>query len=232
MKNRFRSYTTAWAVMLVLFNVIAFVSPGWIWFEKYDAAFWIGYAFISAAFLGQLACAYHALKEENLQKLFYNISLITSSYTGLILTFVVGGLVMLVSPLPYWIGILVCAVVLGFNVLAVIKAAAAIDEVTAMDQKIRDKTAFIRNLREEAAALAARAKGEDAQAACRKVCELLRYSDPTSSEALSDIEDEISARFAALAGMVAAGQSAAVTEAAEELLVLIEERNRKCRLNK
>lgn len=232
MKNRFRSYATAWAVLLVLFNVIAFVSPGWIWFEKYDAAFWIGYAFISAAFLGQLACARHALKEENLQKLFYNISLITSSYTGLILTFVVGGLVMLISPLPYWIGILVCAVVLGLNVLAVIKAAAAIDEVVAIDQKLKAKTSFIRAMTEDAAALAARAKSEDVRTACNKVYETLRYSDPTSHAALSGIEDEISARFAALADLVAAGQSAAVTEAAQALLVLIEERNRKCRLSK
>ena len=137
MKKRFSMYAAAWAVLLALFNVIAFVSLGWIWFEKYDAAFWIGYAFITATFLGQLACAWFALKEESAAKLFYKVSLITTSYIGLIVTFVIGGLCMLISPLPYWIGILVCSVVLLANILAVIKAVAAIDEVQKMIDRLR-----------------------------------------------------------------------------------------------
>lgn len=225
MKKRFGIYAAAWTVLLALFNVIAFVSPGWIWFEKYDAAFWIGYAFITVTFLGQLVCAWVALKEENSTKLFYKVSLITTSYAGLIVTFVIGGLCMLISPLPYWIGILVCSIVLAANILAIIKAVAAIDEVQKIDDAIKVQTNFIKNLTVDAETLVSKAKTENAKAACRKVYEAVRYSDPMSNEALSEIEESIQLRFAEFSASPTA-------EMAEELLVLVAERNKKCKLLK
>ena len=46
MKKNFKLYVVAWTVLLALFNVIAFVSVGWINQEKYTASFWIGYVLI------------------------------------------------------------------------------------------------------------------------------------------------------------------------------------------
>ena len=67
MKKNFKQYITAWAVLLVLFNVIAFVSVGWINIEKYTPSFWIGYIFITLTFIGQLICAKFAFDEKNNQ---------------------------------------------------------------------------------------------------------------------------------------------------------------------
>lgn len=225
MKKRFGIYVAFWAVLLALFNVIAFVSPGWIWFEKYDAAFWIGYAFITATFLGQLACAWFALKEKNATRLFYKVSLLTSSYTGLVVTFVVGGLCMLISPLPSWIGILVCSVVLAANVLAVIKAAAVIDEVQRIDHKFKQQTCFIKSLTVDAEMLLCRASTEVEKSLCKKIYEAVRYSDPMSSYELLEIEEKIKSQFAEFSKTLS-------SEIAEELLTQIAERNRKCRLLK
>jgi len=232
MKKRFGIYAIGWAVLLALFNVVAFVSPGWIWFEKYDAAFWIGYAFISVSFLGQLACAWFALKEERASKLFYKVSLVTTSYTGLIVTFVIGGLCMLISPLPYWIGILVCSVVLAANILAVIKAAATIGEVQKNDDKIKAQTSFIKSLTIDAEALVDKAQNETVKAACKKVYEAIRYSDPMSNSDLDAIESEITVKMSNLSGAVVSNNYDIATECANELVVLIGERNKKCRLLK
>ena len=232
MNKRFGIYAAGWAVLLGLFNVIAFVSVGWAGYEKYTDSFWIGYSFITATFIGQLACAWYALKEENAQKLFYRISLFSISYSGLIATFVFGGLCMLISPLPYWIGILVCSIVLAVNVLAVIKAAAAIGEVERIDEKVKQKTFFVKSLTVDAETLMARAKSEDAKAACKKVYEAVRYSDPMSSEMLSGVEGQITIKFAALSDAVAAENADAIAAAAEEVLILIKDRNSKCKLLK
>ena len=232
MKKRFSLYASAWAILFVLFNVIAFVSTGWIGYEKYTASFWIGYVLISVAFFGQLACAYWALKERNAQKLFYRISLIKTSYSGLIATFVVGGLCMLISPLPYWIGILACAIVLLTNLFAVVKAVAVVSEVEHIDQKVKEHTFFIKSLTVDAENLMARAKSDATKAECRKVYEAARYSDPMSSEMLASIEGQITLRFAALSDAVAADDSQAVSVAAAEVLILIKERNSKCKLLK
>ena len=232
MKKRFSFYAISWAVLLALFNVIAFVSLGWIWFEKYDAAFWIGYAFITATFLGQLVCAWFALKEESAAKLFYKVSLITTSYIGLIVTFVIGGLCMLISPLPYWVGIIACSIVLTVNILAVMKAAAAIEEVQKIDEKIKVQTAFIKMLTLDAESLMSCAKSETVKAECKKVYEAIRYSDPTSNNALATVESEITIKFAKLAEAVKDDNFEEILTLEDEIIVLLGDRNKKCRLLK
>lgn len=231
MKKRFISYAIIWVVLLALFNVIAFVSPRWNLFEEYDASFWVGYASITVAFLGQLVCGWFALKEKNATKLFYKISLIWTSYIGLGATFVVGSRMMF-SPQPHWIGVIVCCVVLMTNVLAVIKAAVAIEEVQRIDEKVKQQTFFIKSLTVDAESLTARAKSEPVKAECKKVYEAVRYSDPMSSDALASIESEITVRFTKLSEAVTADDSVAVSEFANELIILVNDRNNKCKLLK
>ena len=136
MKKVFKFYSVVWAILLALFNVISFVSVGWTGIPKYTPSFWIGYVFITLSFIGQIVCAYFALKDNDIKKTFYNVSLISTSYTGLILSFVFGGLCMIISPLPYWVGIILCAIVLAFNIIAVVKSTAAIDIVGGIDKKV------------------------------------------------------------------------------------------------
>ena len=232
MKKRFGLYATYWASLLALFNVIAFVSVGWAGYEKYTPSFWIGYVLISITFVGQLLCAYFALKEENAQKLFYRISLIKTSYSGLIATFIWGGLCMLISPLPYWAGVILCAIMLAVNAFAVIKAMAAADEVERIDRKVKQQTFFIKSLTVDAETLLASAKSDAVKAECKKVYEAVRYSDPMSKEMLSSVESQITVKFAALREATVEDDAQAVSSAAAEVLVLIKDRNSKCKLLK
>lgn len=232
MKKVFQKYLILWAVLFVLFQVIAFISPGWSGVEKYTASFWIGYVGITIAFVGQLACTYFALKESDLQKTFYNISLITTSYTGLILTLIFGGLCMLLSLLPYWVGTILCAAVLAFNIIAVVKAAIAIDEVSAIDEKIKTQTLFIKSLTVDAESLVARAKSEAVKVECKKVYEAVRYSDPMSNDALASIEGDITIKFSKFSEAVISEDSVTVATLADEIIILLGDRNKKCRLLK
>lgn len=232
MKNIFKRYLIIWGVLLVIFNVISFVSVGWTGQEKYTPSFWIGYVFITLAFIGQIVCAYFALKETDKQKSFYNISLFKTSYTGLILTFVFGGLCMLISPLPYWVGVILCVIVLGLNVTAVIKASAAIEIVNEVDTKIKVQTFFIKSLTVDADTLMASAKSEDVKKECRKVYEAVRYSDPMSNDALSAVESQITLKFAELSEAVKADNIEDVTTLANEVCILVADRNKKCKVLK
>lgn len=229
MKKIFKFYAAMWAVLLVLFNVIAFVSPGWEGQEKYTASFWIGYVFISLAFIGQLVCAYIALKSENNRKLFYNIPLVTISYTGLILSFICGGLCMLISSLPYWVGVILCAAVLAFTAIAVIKATMAAELVSETDEKLKVSTASMKKLTVEAESLITRADTEEAKAACKKVYEALRYSDPVSKAELAEIENEIAEKLGELKTAAGNADAEEIKQIAEDVLNLTAERNRKCR---
>lgn len=232
MKKRIGLYTTAWIVLLALFNVIAFVSVGWAGQEKYTSSFWIGYIFITVAFIGQFVCSVMAFKADTAKKLFYNISLIKMSYIGLIVSFVVGGLCMLISPLPHWIGVIVCAIVLAFNILCVVKSAVAINEVERVDEKIKTKTFFIKSLTIDAESLIVQAKSDEVKVECRKICEAIRYSDPMSNDALASVESQIAIQFHSLAEAVANDDYELVVAIAKDLSVLVADRNKKCQLLK
>lgn len=226
MKRVFKSYAAIWAVLLVIFNVIAFVSPGWTGAEKYSSSFWIGYVVITLAFLGQLACAWKAFNTDNIRKFFYNVPLITVSYAGLIATFVCGGICMLLSNLFGWVALLVCIIVVAITVLAVIKAGTAGEIVEEIDKKIEEKTAFIKNLRVDAEMLAARESNPETKKALSSLAEKIRYSDPMSNSALADVENEILHKFSELK------TSENKADDVKEILLLLEERNKKCRMMK
>lgn len=232
MKKVFKFYSVIWAVLLALFNVISFVSVGWAGISKYTPSFWIGYAFITLSFIGQIVCAYFALKDNDIKKTFYNVSLIVASYTGLILSFVFGGLCMIISLLPYWVGILLCAIVLGINVIAIIKASAVVDIVSSIDEKAKESTFFIKSLTVDAESLMSRAKSETIKAECKKVYEAIRYSDPMSNGALVSIESEITIKFSNFSDAVVSDKFNVASECATELVILIDERNKKCKLLK
>ena len=139
---------------------------------------------------------------------------------------------MLISPLPYWVGIILCAIVLGFNVIAVVKATAAIDIVSGIDKKMKESTLFIKSLTVDAENLISRAKSENIKAECKKVYEAVRYSDPMSNDAFASVESDITIKFSKLSEAVISEDSETVVTLADEIIILLGDRNRKCKLLK
>lgn len=229
MKKQSKHYLIAWAILLVLFNGIAFAMPGWITHEKFTASFWIGYVFVTVSFVGQLFCACRAFRAENKTKLFYSIPLIRISYTGLVITFIFGGLSMLLSALPGWVAAVVAVIVLAATAVAVIKADAAAELVEQVDETVKNRTALIRSLTAEAESLQAAAKSSEAKAACKKVYEALRYSDPMSNEGLAEVEQTLAAQFAKFAEAIKEENMEALRSEKEAFDVLLAKRNRMCK---
>lgn len=233
MNKRFRTYAVIWAILFALFNVICFVSPNEIArVSKFDGAFWTGYIFITLAFIGQLVCSCFALKAESLQKVFYNIPLITISYTGLIVMLIVGALAMAIPNLPNWIGIIVCLAVLAFTAVSVITAKAAGAIVSDIDKDVQAKTSFIRKITLDAENLVNRTKAPIMKKICTRVYETARYSDPVSNKQLSDIENRIMEEFSIFTDAVLADDLDLTESSANEVIALVEERNSKCKLLK
>lgn len=232
MNKKFKYYALIWAILLAVFNVICFITPDeTAGMSKFGGAFWAGYIFITIAFIGQLVCAYIALKTDDKTKLFYNIPIIRVSYTGLILTLVFGALCMAISNLPNWVGIIVCLLVLAFTAIAVIKAKAAADVVENIDAKVKAKTIFVKTLTVDAENLFARATTPEAKDACKKVFEAVRYSDPMSNDALAGVESQITLKFNEFSNAMAGGAEN-IAALSDELVVLIGDRNKKCKLLK
>lgn len=231
MNKNFKHYAIAWAILLVIFNVLCFVTPDDS-MTKYEGAFWVGYIFITLAFLGQLAVSYSVFKAQNLQKLFYNISLVKISWTGLILTMIFGSICMIIPEFPVWLGVIICVVILGFNAISLTKASAAAEMVSRIDDKIKTQTFFIKMMTADTDSLMARAKDDAARAEVRKVHEAVKYSDPMSNDALSGVEQQIFNKYIELSTAVDEGNALKIKECAERMLQLLVERNNKCKVLK
>lgn len=233
MNKRMKYYGVAWLIALAMFNVIVFVVPGADpTVSKFTAFFWIGYSAIMIAFVGQLICSMIALKEENNRKLFYNISLITVSYTGLVIMLMAGALCMAIPALPYWVGVVVSVLTLGFTAIAIVKSSAAIEEVKHIDHKVTEQTLFIKSLTVAADALVASAVSPDIKEQTKKIYNAIRYSDPMSNPALTETEAQISDKFSGFTSAVKTDDIDKAKAVADELLLLVRNRNQKCKLLK
>ncbi|MGM9668058.1 MAG: hypothetical protein ACI3XN_08400 [Eubacteriales bacterium] len=233
MKKNFGIYSIIWVICLAVFNVITFVTPNEIGgISKFSGSFWVGYIFITIAFIGQLICAFFAFKPRNFKKLFYKIPLISVSYTGLVLMLIAGSIFMAVPTLPEWIGIIACVLILAFSAIAIIKATAAAELVSGIDENVKTQTFFIKNLASDAQSLMTSAKSDELRAEAKKVYEAIRYSDPVSNIALSELNTQIERQFNAFAEAVKADDAELAKETADALLEMIEVRNQKCKVLK
>lgn len=232
MKKVFKQYALSWAVSFILFNVICFVTPSRVAeYNKFDATFWTSYIFIVVAFIGHLACAYYVFNTNDKTKFFYNIPIIRISYSGLILTLIFGVLCMAIPNLPNWIGIVACFIVLAFMLFSLIKAETASDIVSDIDTKVKKQTQFIKFITVDAENLISSATTQENRKYCKNVYEAFRYSDSISNDAFIDVENKISSKFVEFSNAVKNNDDCIKT-ISDELLLLINERNKKSKLLK
>ncbi len=233
MKKSFKFYIVIWAILLAIYNLTVFlvkpIIPGYV--INYDARFWISWGVIIATYIGQLFCAKTAFDSKNNEKIFLNIPLITESYTALIIAIIAGSVLMLIPDCPAWIAAIVCAAVFGISVISVIKAKVAAYLVSDIDDKTKVQTSFVKTLTVDAEALMNRAQSEIAKTSAKKVYEAVRYSDPMSSDGLSGIESEIFIKFNQFASAITS-DSDDINTIADELIILIADRNKRCKLLK
>lgn len=233
MKKYFKYYGIGWAIALVVFNVITFVAANeTVGLAFVSSSFWVGYTFITIAFIGNLICSFLFFKEENKGKVFLNVPIVSLAYSAVIVSFIVGVVAMAVPQIPYWIGVIVDVLVLAFYAIAIVKASAAADIVNDVEQKVKAQTFFIKSLTVDADSLMARAKSDEMKAETKKVYEAIRYSDPMSNNALASIENQIQNEFNAFADAVKNNDIDLAKSSSNELVVLINDRNKKCKLLK
>ena len=237
MKKAFRLYLIAWAIMFVLFNVVVIALPkevtiGNIVYTKLGGLSWITLILFELCFVGHLVCTWFACKQNKLTGTFYRLPLIRLSYACVIVTLVLGCLTMAIPNLPSWVPLIVALLVMAIYVFSILKAAAAAEIVEGIDEKVKVQTAFIKTLTVDAQTLLSRAKSEPVKAACKKVYEAVRYSDPMTSDALADVESRIRTEFDAFTDAVISDNADAATASADELLTLIKERNSRCKMEK
>lgn len=226
MIKTFKLYSVIWAICFAMFNIIAFVSP--ISINVLSGSFWIGYLFIVIAFAGQLYCSYIAFKDENLQNTFYNISLVLVSYIALAAMLIAGSLCMIIPLFPISLSIILCVLIAGISSSIILITCFVINVVSSTDTEIETKTFVVKALAADAEHLLSTAQSFELKKECEKVFEALRYSDPMSNAALSEINEQIQTQFSSFESAVNSSDLELTISNGSELLTLIDKRNKQC----
>lgn len=220
-KNNLMSYI-ALGIVFALFNVIAFVIPT----EK-TATFWTAYAFSVVAFAAQIPLWKIALgKKDTLKSKFLGIPIIHVGITYLIIQLIAFAIFMIFPMLPVWLAVVVCVIILAISALCAIAGQAGANEINRVEEKIKVKRAFIQFLQTDIEMLAESESDAETKAALSKLAEKVRFSDPMSHEMLGELESRISAKVEQM--KTTADKKALVGE----VDLLLEERNKKCKILK
>ena len=225
MKKNFTRSAICLGVLLLLYILLAFLIP----FPK-TAVFWLSFGFTLVAFAVTGWALYTAfLKKPGSTSRFYGfpIARIGVIYGGGQL--VCGLLFMALGKwIPTWLAVLVYAAMLGAAVIGLMGAETVVDTIQSQDQKMKQDVRFMRDLQSKVNQMAAQCSLPEV----KQFCENIRYSDPVSSEALAEIDLDLSAAVDNLQSAIVDGDNIAIRQLAQKADNILSERNRLCKLNK
>ena len=221
MKKKVMAYAVL-AILFALFNVIAFAIPT----EK-TATFWIAYAFSVVAFAIQIGVWKFAFKgADTLNSKFLGIPLISVGARYLAVQVVAFAVFMAFPVLPTWIPIVICFVILGISAICLIGTETGREEINRVEEKVEKKVFYIKSLQVDVELLAESESDPEIKAELLKLADKIRFSDPMSSDALTEVEETIANKIEEL--KTAENKSSLIAT----INALLSERNKKTKILK
>lgn len=215
-------------ICLAVFNVIAFVLP-----STHGGTFWCGYIFTTIALLLQILFTFIAFgKADNIKKTFFGLPVAELGITYLIIQAIWGLLCLFFTAIPFSVSMIVSTLLLAFYSVAIIVAVIGRDYVTEVDTKIKVKTFFTKSLLVDVETLVAKTENPEIKSELVKLTDIVKYSDPMSSEALQNVEGRINDKYNTLEPAVDNSEIQTVIQICKDLNVLFIERDKKCMLLK
>ena len=227
-KNAIRWWVVL-GVVLVVYNVLAFALP----FPKI-AVFAVSYLFTMIAILAQIYVIRTAFyRGEGVKSKFYGFPIAKLGVIYLAVQLIAGLVFMALGLIvPVWLPLALYVVLLGIAAAGFVAADAARDEVVRQEVKLEKNVSRMREFQAKGRALVALNKVSEAARPLEKLAEDLRFSDPVSSEALTEIEDQLAECLAQLQEAVSAQKTEQILSVCQEAERILAERNQLCKLNK
>lgn len=233
MKKLFKYYLMCWLAGMIMFNAITLtIANETIGIKNLHPGFWIGYGFTTIIFICNLVVSFYFFNEDNKNKVFLNYPVIRISYLALFASLVVGLVSMSISAIPYWIGIILDVLILGFYVISISKSVAASEAISEMDKQIKVDTAFVRTMTADANSLISAAETPEMKKLTQEIYEDFRYSETRTVPEVSEIEDRIRNVYLDFSNAVFDADLETATRLSKKLKALIISRNNQVRVLK
>ena len=221
MKNSTKGYIIL-GILFALISVAVFAIP-----TSKTSTFWIAYVFTAAAFAAQIPIWKIALgKDEMLKSKFLGFPVVYIGIVYVIIQVITFSVFLFVPTLPVWSAIVVCAVIEGVSAVCMVASDVGRGEIERVDSRVHQKVSYIRELQTEVELLANAETDSAIKAALLQLAEKFRFSDPTSNEQLTNLEDAISEKVALLKTL------SDKNEIIGEIDLLLSKRNKMCKMLK
>ena len=209
-------------IAFVIVSVVAFALP-----TAKTTSFWVAYIFTCIAFVAQVFIWNIGFKDNTpLRSKFLGIPVIRVGCIYLVFQLIALAVLVAYPALPVWATIIINVLIVGISAICMITAEIGRDIVSNVEEKVQSKVSYIREIQTDIEIAAERESDSAIKQKLLKLAEKVRYSDPISSDELSELEKRISDKVKELNN--ADDKSAIVDEI--ELLLL--ERNKKCKIYK
>lgn len=225
-----RRFIIAIGIVFAAFTLIAFLVP----FFVRNGVFWLAYLFAALAIVAQLYIQPKAFsKGDSIRSKFYGFPIARVGVIYLVAQIILSVVFMVLSPIaPIWLELLVFLLLLALAALGVIATDSTRDEVEQLDAKLKKSVVAMRTLQSKANSLINTCDNEQVNKEITSLSEKFRYSDPVSSEATIEIENEINNAVDELQAAVMEKDHTSALTICNTVDRLLTERNRLCKLNK
>ena len=228
-KNKIRVIAFA-AIALVVFNVIAFVIP-----IPKSAVFWVAYIFGMLAIAAQLLFMNVAFSgKEDIRSKFYGFPIarigVIYGACQLLLSFAA---MALGAFIPVWVPVVVFVIIAAAAGVGLISTDMVREEIEKQDEKLVKDVSRMRSLQSKMNVLISQTDaGGELKTALDKLADEIKYSDPVSSSATEQIEDELNFNIEELQKAIVDGDNTSALTNCKKTSGILAERNRLCKLNK
>lgn len=228
-KNKIRVIAFA-AIALVVFNVIAFVIP-----IPKSAVFWVAYIFGMLAIAAQLLFMSIAFSsKEDIRSKFYGfpIARIGIIYGACQLLLSLAAMA-LGAFIPVWVPVVVFVIIAAAAGVGLVSTDMVREEIEKQDEKLVKDVSRMRSLQSKMNVLISQTDaGGELKTALDKLADEIKYSDPVSSSATEQIEDELNFNIEELQKAIVDGDNVSALTICKKTSGILAERNRLCKLNK
>ena len=225
--NKLRFYSVL-AILFVALSIIAFVLP----LQK-TVIFWLSYIFAVIAIAVQIYAYPKAFDRPSVKSKFYGFPLARVSTIYLIAQLALSLIFMIVGKwVPIWIPVVLFVLMFCVTAIGFIAAEGVRDEVERQDVLHKANVSTMRALQSKAVFIASQCEDAETKKALDAFAEALRFSDPVSGDALTDIEENLTGLVEELGNAVMDKDFPAASTLCAKASALLADRNRMCKLNK
>ena len=227
MKNNTRGILIV-AIDLAVFCVMAFVIP-----FVHNTVFWVGCGFGVFAILFQLYIFKISFANGNAKSRFYGFPIARIGVIYLVVQLVASVIEMaLAGVLPVAVPVVVNVLLLAVALIGCITTDAMREEINRQDEKLKKDVSNMRELQSLSRALVGQCLEGELKKMVEKLADDFRYSDPVSSEATREIEEDMKSQLGVIQQALVEGDAEGAKKLCVKLAGSLAERNRICSVSK